>query len=48
MKSDRAGKVVQESTPSDLIISLGAGDVYKLGEQILLRLDATEKANERV
>jgi UDP-N-acetylmuramate--alanine ligase len=45
---DRAGKVVQESTPSDLIISLGAGDVYKLGEQILLRLDATEKANERV
>ncbi len=45
---DRAGKVAQESTPSDLIISLGAGDVYKLGEQILLRLDATEKANARV
>lgn len=44
---DRVGQIAQESMTSDLIISLGAGDVYKLGEQVLVRLTATEKANER-
>jgi UDP-N-acetylmuramate--alanine ligase len=46
-ETDPAGKIAHESLPSDLIISLGAGDIYKLGEQVLLRLAATEKADER-
>jgi UDP-N-acetylmuramate--alanine ligase len=44
---DGAVKVANESAPSDLIISLGAGDVYKLGERVLAILAETEKPDER-
>jgi len=44
---DGAVKVASESAPSDLIISLGAGDVYKLGERVLAILAETEKPDER-
>ncbi len=46
-ETDAAVKVAGESAPSDLIISLGAGDVYKLGERVLALLDAREKLDER-
>jgi UDP-N-acetylmuramate--alanine ligase len=46
-EQDAAVKVASESAPSDLIISLGAGDVYKLGERVLALLDAREKLDER-
>jgi UDP-N-acetylmuramate--alanine ligase len=44
---DGAIRVAQESAPSDLIISLGAGDVYKVGERVLALLDETGKINDR-
>jgi UDP-N-acetylmuramate--alanine ligase len=44
---DGALKVAGESAPSDLIVSLGAGDIYKLGEQVLSILGETEKPDER-
>jgi UDP-N-acetylmuramate--alanine ligase len=44
---DGAVKVASESAPSDLIVSLGAGDVYKLGERVLALLAETEKPDER-
>jgi UDP-N-acetylmuramate--alanine ligase len=45
---DGASKVAVESAPSDLIVTLGAGDIYRLGEQILSILGETEKPDERV
>jgi len=44
---DAAVRVAEESAPSDLIVSLGAGDVYKLGERVLTLLAAAEKHDER-
>ena len=44
---DGAFKVAKESAPSDLIVSLGAGDIYKLGERVLSFLGETEKPDER-
>jgi UDP-N-acetylmuramate--alanine ligase len=44
---DGARKVADESAPSDLIVSLGAGDVYKMGERVLALLDTTVKPDER-
>ena len=44
---DRAAKVAQDSAASDLIISLGAGDVYRIGERVLAILAAAEKPSER-
>ena len=44
---DGALTVAHESAPSDLIISLGAGDVYRLGERVLAILAETEKPDER-
>jgi len=46
-EADGALKVAQESASSDLIISLGAGDVYKLGERVLALLDETGKVDDR-
>jgi UDP-N-acetylmuramate--alanine ligase len=45
--ADGATKVAAESSASDLIISLGAGDIYKLGERTLTLLAETEKRDER-
>jgi UDP-N-acetylmuramate--alanine ligase len=39
--SDRSGmikKVLGELRPGDVVLTLGAGDVYKMGEEILKKL----------
>jgi len=46
-EADGALKVVAESAPSDLIVTLGAGDIYRLGERVLSLLGETEKPDER-
>jgi UDP-N-acetylmuramate--alanine ligase len=42
---DAAGKVASESTAGDLIVTLGAGDVYQLGERTLAVLGDTAKVD---
>jgi UDP-N-acetylmuramate--alanine ligase len=47
---DPAATVARESGSGDVIVTLGAGDVYKLGEQMLAMLSATAatvKSDER-
>ena len=44
---DPAGKVVEESVEGDIIATLGAGDVYKLGERSLALLGESCKLDER-
>jgi UDP-N-acetylmuramate--alanine ligase len=39
-----AATVASESGPGDVIVTLGAGDVYKLGERVLATLNATAAA----
>jgi UDP-N-acetylmuramate--alanine ligase len=46
-QADGALNVAAESTRSDLIVSLGAGDIYKLGERVLSILGEAEKPDER-
>lgn len=45
--ADPAGKIVQESVEGDIIATLGAGDVYKLGERSLALLGEGCKLDER-
>jgi UDP-N-acetylmuramate--alanine ligase len=42
-----ARKVMHESAPGDLVITLGAGDVYKVGEALLALADEEIKLDER-
>ena len=44
---DAAVKVAGESAAGDLIVTLGAGDVYQLGERMLAVLGDTAKIDER-
>jgi UDP-N-acetylmuramate--alanine ligase len=46
-ESDAAAKVAAQSMPGDLIVTLGAGDVYKIAERVLAILDQAEGADER-
>jgi UDP-N-acetylmuramate--alanine ligase len=43
-EADPAAIVSSESSPGDVIVTLGAGDVYKLGESVLATLNATAAA----
>ena len=43
-----AARIAADSMPGDLIATLGAGDIYKLGEAVLDALDQEVKADERV
>jgi UDP-N-acetylmuramate--alanine ligase len=43
-EADPAAIVASESGPGDVIVTLGAGDVYKLGERLLATLNATTAA----
>jgi UDP-N-acetylmuramate--alanine ligase len=47
-EADPARRVAGDSMPGDLIATLGAGDVYKLGEAVLGVLAAEAKPDERV
>jgi len=44
---DAALKVATASAQGDLIITLGAGDVYKIGETVLSLLNSAAEVNER-
>jgi UDP-N-acetylmuramate--alanine ligase len=44
---DPALKLAAESVPGDLLVTLGAGDVYKLGEQALALLGEGSKLDDR-
>jgi len=46
-EADPALKVASESADGDLVITLGAGDVYQLGEEMLSLLGDTAKLDER-
>jgi UDP-N-acetylmuramate--alanine ligase len=46
-EADPALKVANESADGDLVITLGAGDVYQLGEKMLSLLGDTAKLDER-
>ncbi|HZP46161.1 MAG TPA: UDP-N-acetylmuramate--L-alanine ligase [Candidatus Binataceae bacterium] len=46
-EAEPAARVARESAAGDLIVSMGAGDVYQLGEQVLALLDETRSADER-
>jgi len=47
-EADPAAAVASESGSGDVIVTLGAGDVYKLGEQVLAMLgDTAVKSDER-
>jgi len=43
-EADPSAVVASESSPGDVIVTLGAGDVYKLGERVLATLNATAAA----
>ncbi len=43
-----APRVAADSAPGDLIVTLGAGDVYKIGEAVLEVLGAEAQSDERV
>ncbi len=43
-EADPAAILASESGPGDVIVTLGAGDVYKLGERVLATLNATAAA----
>jgi UDP-N-acetylmuramate--alanine ligase len=42
---DPAARLMQETREGDLLITLGAGDVYRIGESLLTRLAEVGKAN---
>lgn len=44
--SDPALRLMHETTQGDLLVTLGAGDVYKLGENLLALLAEMPKTNE--
>ena len=44
--ADAAGRIADESSAGDIIATLGAGDVYRLGEEILTALSAQAKLDE--
>jgi UDP-N-acetylmuramate--alanine ligase len=44
---DPALKLATELVPGDLLVTLGAGDVYKLGEQVLALLGEGSKLDDR-
>jgi UDP-N-acetylmuramate--alanine ligase len=44
--ADAAGRIADESSAGDIIATLGAGDVYRLGEEILTALSAEAKLDE--
>jgi UDP-N-acetylmuramate--alanine ligase len=44
---DPALKLATELVPGDLLVTLGAGDVYKLGEQVLALLGQGSKLDDR-
>ncbi len=44
---DPAAEVAQASRPGDLIVTLGAGDVYQLGDEVLAALAGEAKVHER-
>ena len=46
-ESEPARKVAQDTVAGDLIVTLGAGDVYRLGEAVLSLLGDTTKLDER-
>jgi UDP-N-acetylmuramate--alanine ligase len=43
---DPAGEVAAASRPGDLVVTLGAGDVYKVGDEILVALAGEAKLRE--
>jgi UDP-N-acetylmuramate--alanine ligase len=43
---DPAAEVAQASRPGDLIVTLGAGDVYQLGDEVLAALAGEAKVHE--
>jgi UDP-N-acetylmuramate--alanine ligase len=46
-EADAAARVAADSLPGDLIVTLGAGDVYKIGERVLAQLGQEPKVYER-
>ncbi len=47
-EAEPAVRIAADSAPGDLIATLGAGDVYKVGEAVLEVLNAEAKPDERV
>jgi UDP-N-acetylmuramate--alanine ligase len=45
-ETDPAARVAAATVPGDLIVTLGAGDVYQLGEALLQNLGSTVKTHE--
>jgi UDP-N-acetylmuramate-alanine ligase len=43
-----APRIADDSAAGDLIVTLGAGDVYRIGEAVLAVLDAEAQSDERV
>jgi UDP-N-acetylmuramate--alanine ligase len=43
---EAAHKVTDVSAPGDLVVTLGAGDVYRVGEELLAELGAERKTHE--
>ncbi|MGH7948732.1 MAG: glutamate ligase domain-containing protein, partial [Candidatus Binataceae bacterium] len=44
--ADAARRIASESAAGDIIVTLGAGDVYRVGEEILTALSAEAKLDE--
>jgi UDP-N-acetylmuramate--alanine ligase len=42
-KADLAAAVLEAAQPGDMVLTLGAGDIWRVGEEILDRLRATER-----
>lgn len=42
-----AARIADTTAPGDLIVTLGAGDIYRLGEELLARLGAGSKTHEQ-
>ncbi len=47
-ESNPARRVAADSLPGDLIATLGAGDIYRIGENVLELLNAEAEGDERV
>jgi UDP-N-acetylmuramate--alanine ligase len=47
-EANPAPRIADDSAAGDLIVTLGAGDVYRIGEAVLAVLDAEAQSDERV
>jgi UDP-N-acetylmuramate--alanine ligase len=45
--SGAAAKLAEITMPGDVVLTLGAGDIYALGDQLLAELGVEQKAHEQ-